>query len=183
MRLIAIFRSALLAAALAYVSIAAYLYLKQEQLLFNPDKLERLPADVGIANAETVKIATPDGETLVAWYTPAAVGKPTILFLHGKGGSIAGRPKRYAYYTSQGFGVLFLSYRGYGGSTGTPSEKGLMIDAGAGYAWLIAKGMAPARIVAVGESLGTGIAVGLAARVPLAALALESPYVSMVAVA
>lgn len=167
----------------AYLTIAAAVYFKQENLLFNPDTARRAPQQVGIANAEVEAIATPDGETLVAWYTPAQPGKPTILFLHGKGGSIADRPKRYAYYTAHGYGLLFLSWRGFGGSTGTPGEGGLMTDAVSAYDWLLAKGVARSDIVAVGESLGTGIAVELAARVNLTALALESPYVSMTEVA
>ena len=173
----------LVAAAAAYVTIATTVYFKQESLLFNPDPARRSPQDVGIGNAQVEELTTPDGEKLVAWYTPALPGKPTILFLHGKGGSIANRPKRYAYYTAQGFGLLFLSWRGYGGSTGTPGEQGLNTDARTAYDWLLAKGISGTDIVAVGESLGTGIAVELAARVPLSALALESPYVSMVEVA
>ena len=176
-------RIVLVAAASAYLTIVATVYFRQEALLFNPDPARLAPNDVGIRNAEVEEIITPDGEKLVAWYTAAAPGKPTILFLHGKGGSIANRPKRYAYYTGQGYGLLFLSWRGYGGSTGTPSEPGLIADAVAAYDWLLAHGVPASGIVAVGESLGTGIAVELAARVPLGALALESPYVSMVEVA
>jgi fermentation-respiration switch protein FrsA (DUF1100 family) len=60
--------------------------------------------------------------------------------------------------------VAYLSYRGFGGSSGSPSETGLITDANAGYDWLIAKGVEPGRIALLGESLGSGVAVQLAAR-------------------
>lgn len=167
----------------AYVLLAGVIYFKQESLLFNPDPVRRAPQDVGIGNAEVLNLKTPDGESLVAWYTAACPGKPTILFLHGKGGAISGRPQRYAHYTGHGYGVLFLEYRGFGGSTGIPSEKGLVTDVRTAYDWLIARGIGASRIAVVGESLGTGFAVKLAAEVPVAAVALESPYLSMTAIA
>lgn len=167
----------------AYVMIAGAVYFRQESLLFNPDPVRRTPQEVGLDNAQAVSLRTPDGETLVAWYTAANPGKPTILFLHGKGGAISGRPKRYAHYTAHGYGVLFLDYRGFGGSTGTPNEAGLAIDCRTAYDWLIGQGVAPQRLIVVGESLGSGFAVKLAAEVPVAAVALESPYVSMSAIA
>jgi fermentation-respiration switch protein FrsA (DUF1100 family) len=105
------------------------------------------------------------------------------LFLHGNAGSIAERPLRFQYYRKAGFGVLYLSWRGYGGSTGQPSEHGLLVDANAAYDWLMAKGVNPDKLVVVGESLGTGPAVQLAASRPVAALALEAPYTTMIDVA
>ena len=82
---------------------------------------------------------------------------PTILFFHGNGGEIGDRPKRMAYYQSQGFGALFVSYRGYGKSTGTISETGFITDAVTAHAWLVQRGVDPEQIVVVGESLGTGV--------------------------
>lgn len=168
---------------LAYLAIVVLMYVKQDALTFDADTRRVSPTEVGIVNATEVTIETPDGETLVAWHTEARPGMPTILFLHGKGGNISHRPRRYRYFTEQGFGVLFLDYRGYGGSTGEPSEQGLMIDAETSYDWIVAKGVAPQQLVLVGESLGTGIAVKLAAQKPVAALALEASYSSLADVA
>jgi fermentation-respiration switch protein FrsA (DUF1100 family) len=166
-----------------YAMIAAFMFFNQRQLLYHPDIKQVDPATLGITGAEVTSIKTPDGEKLVAWYAPAPAGRPTVLFLHGNAGSIAERPLRFQYYRKAGFGVLYLSWRGYGGSTGQPSERGLMIDANAAYDWLMAKGVSPGSLVIVGESLGTGVAVQLAASRPVAALALEAPYTSMVDVA
>lgn len=168
---------------LFYMAIVALMYMKQDALTFDADKRVTSPQEADVLNAAVVTIVTPDGETLNAWYTPPVGTMPVILFLHGKGGNISHRPERYRHYTGQGLGVLFVDYRGYGGSTGKPSEQGLVTDAEASYDWLLANGVSPRRIVAVGESLGTGIAVKLAARRPIVALALEAAYSSLTDVA
>ena len=130
-----------------------------------------------------MNLATQPGEKLVAWYAPAQGDKPTILFFHGNAGEITGRSERFAYYQRAGYGVMFLSYRGYGESTGGPSETGLNHDADAAYDWLIKRNISAAKIILVGESLGTGVAVQLAARKPVAAMALEAPFTSTADVA
>lgn len=132
---------------------------------------------------EEITIRTGDGENIVAWFAAAKPDQPTILFFQGNGGDLADRHQRMRYYQSQGFGALFVSYRGYGKSSGSMSERGLINDAVASHAWLVAKGIAPESIVVVGESLGTGVAVQLAAQRPVAAVALEAPYAAAVDVA
>lgn len=166
-----------------YLGIAGYMYAYQDRLMYDPDPARTDPRAIGLAHAEEVTLAAADGTRLVAWYTPAREGAPTILFLHGKGGSLKGRTDRYRYYTGEGFGVLFLSWRGYGGSGGAPSEPGFNQDADAAYDFLMARGVAPEKLFLVGESLGTGLAVQLAARKPVKAVALEAPYDSVAAVA
>src|SRR4051794_385955 len=98
-----------------YALIAGYMFFNQRQLLYHPDIKQVDPATLGITGAEVTAVATPDGEKLVAWYAPAPAGRPTVLFLHGNAGSIAERPLRFQYYRKAGFGVLYLSWRGYGG--------------------------------------------------------------------
>jgi hypothetical protein len=88
-----------------------------------------------------------------------------------------------AFYQSQGFGALFVSYRGYGGSTGTISEEGFMTDAFVAHDFLLERGIPAEMIAVVGESLGTGVAVQLAAQRPVGALALEAPFSAAVDVA
>jgi fermentation-respiration switch protein FrsA (DUF1100 family) len=120
---------------------------------------------------------------LQAWFSPAQLGKQTILYFHGNGGEIADRAERFAAYQAQGFGVFFLSYRGYGASTGLPSEQGLINDALAAHDWLMARGIAAGEVMLVGESLGSGVAVQLAAERRVKALALEAPFASAANVA
>ena len=151
-----------------YVLIAALMYATQRSHQYFPGRQGLAASAVGLAGVEDVKVTSPDGETLQAWYSPARSGKPTILYLHGNGGEISDRAERFAAYQAAGFGVFFLSYRGYGGSTGTPSEQGLVNDALAAHDWLIARGIEAEEVVLVGELLGSGVAVQLAAQRPVA---------------
>lgn len=167
----------------AYVAVAALIYGFQDRLLYDADASRTPPDAVGLTTAREVGISSADGTKLIAWYTAPKPGRPTVLFLHGKGGALKDRPGRYRYYVSRGLGVLFLSYRGYGGSAGQPGEVGMVEDAVAAYGWLMAQGVDPEQLFVVGESLGTGVAVQLAARQKIGALALEAPYTSIADVA
>lgn len=169
--------------ALAYVAIVVTMYVRQDSLMYFPDRMRTPPRDAGLPEAREVELAASDGTPLLAWYAPAATGRPTILFLHGNGGAIRDRADRFRFYAAPGNGVFFLSYRGYGGSGGAPSEAGLHADAEAAYDWLMANGGASDRLVVVGESLGSGVAAQLAARRRVAALALEAPFSSVADVA
>jgi hypothetical protein len=177
MKLVAV---VLLAAASAYLAAALFVYWQQRNLIYQRSTLQLDPATVGLTGVEVVTVPTPDGERLVAWWSPPKPGRPTVLYLHGNAGTIADRPERFAFYQMNGLGVLFLDYRGYGGSTGYPTETGLITDVVAAYDWLLSKGVEPEGLGVVGESLGSGPAVALAVARPVAALALEAPLSSMV---
>lgn len=164
--------------AAAYLFVCAFMYAAQRSLQYFPANKGLTPSMVGLDGVRVVRIETPDGETIEAWHAGSAAGLPTIVYLHGNAGEIGDRPNRFRYYRDRGFGVLFVSYRGYAGSTGRPSEEGLVTDAVAAYDWLMASGADAARIVVVGESLGTGVAVQLAARRRVAAVSLNAPFTS-----
>lgn len=181
--MVSILRALLVLLVGGYVLIAAYMYVVQRSYLYFPNHQGLAASAAGLAGVEDLKLASADGETLQAWYSPAQAGKATILYLHGNGGEITDRADRFAAYQQQGFGVFFLSYRGYGASTGSPSEAGLMNDARAAYDWLVARGLKPEQIMLVGESLGAGVAVQLAAERPVRVLALEAPFASAANVA
>jgi uncharacterized protein len=166
-----------------YLVLLAAVTLLQRSLLYFPRTSAMSPHEAGLAQAQELKIETADYEQLVAWYIPAAAGKPLLLYFHGNGGSLIERAPRFAALTVNGNGLLAVSYRGYFGSTGRPTEVGLHKDADAAYLKARSLGYEANRIVAVGESLGTGVAVALAARKPLAAVILDSPYTSTVDVA
>jgi fermentation-respiration switch protein FrsA (DUF1100 family) len=163
-----------------YATVLSGMYFYQRELQYFPSRHDPTPESVGLAGVNRVELSTPDGETLVLWFAPPAADRPVILFLHGNGGSIADRADRFAFYLARGYGVAFLSWRGYGGSTGVPSETGFVTDAKTAYDHLRAEGVAPNRIVLVGESLGTGVAVQLAAANPVGAVVLEAPFSSAV---
>ena len=148
----------------------------QRQLRSFPGHRAPQPADVGLAGVAVIDLATPDGETVQVWYTPALPNRQTVLYFHGNSGEIADRADRFAYYQSQGLGVVFMSYRGYGDSTGGISKSGLITDAITMYDWLISQKIPADRIMLVGEFLGTGVVEQLAAKRSVGGVAQKAPY-------
>ncbi|MGL4320873.1 MAG: alpha/beta hydrolase [Paracoccaceae bacterium] len=167
----------------AYLLICGAMYIVQRQLQYFPAHRAPAPETLGLSGVRVERLETTDGAFVDLWYAPAAPGKPTILFFHGNAGEIADRAPRFAAYRQAGFGAAFLSYRGYGNSTGSPSEEGFFQDARAAYYWLLRENVPSANLVVLGESLGTGVAVQLAASVPLGAVVLEAPYAAAVDIA
>ena len=148
----------------------------QRKLMYFPYVSEKAPGSVGLPDAKIFYLRTEDGETLLAWFLAPAPGKPLILYFHGNANGLAKLGPRFQTLMAGGNGLLAVAYRGYGGSTGSPSEEGLLQDGEAAYAKAIALGFSASQIVAMGKSLGSGVAVALAARHEVGALVLDSPY-------
>jgi fermentation-respiration switch protein FrsA (DUF1100 family) len=127
-----------------------------------------------------MELTTPDGERLVAWYAPPAKGQPTVFYLHGNAGALVHRANRVRLYRTQGYGVFMLAYRGFSGSTGRPTEPNIIADALMAYDMLAGFTPRDSKIVVYGESLGTGVAVQVAANRRPDGLVLESPFSSAV---
>jgi hypothetical protein len=164
-----------------YAGVLAMLYFTQRSLLYFPETIHTTPAAAGLPQAEEVKLTTSDGEHIIAWHVPPRDGKPVILYLHGNGGALRYRVERFTRLITDGIGVVAVEYRGYGGSSGSPSERGLIADAEAGYAFAAAR-YSTQQIVVWGESLGSGVAVALAAEKPVGRVILEAPFTSAAAV-
>ncbi len=166
-------RAAFILAALLALAFAL-LALNTRALIYHPDRQEVAPNFPGV---EAVRIATEDGERLVAWWRPPpSEGAPVFLFFDGNGGRPQIWEGRWRRIVEGGAGFLAVYYRGYSGSTGTPSEQGLYRDARAGYDWLSKRGYAPNDIIIHGFSLGSGVAARLASERPARALILEAPF-------
>ncbi len=128
---------------------------------------------------EPVVLVAADGPRLSCWYVPAPAEK-VVYFLHGNGGNISHRLEKIRFFHALGYPVFILDYRGYGLSTGLPSEKGLYADARAGYDYLTkVRRFASDRIVLYGESLGAAVAVELACRFSTGPLILEGAFTSV----
>jgi hypothetical protein len=169
--------------ALIYLGGMAVLYFRQREMLFPIPPVGRMAPDAaGLPEAEEHLLTTSDGEKIIIWHVPARPGHPVVLFFPGNGDFLAGRVGRFKAITSDGTGLVALSYRGYAGSTGSPSEDGILKDAAAAYAFTTAR-YAADRVVAWGFSLGTGVAVALASEHAIGKLILEAPYTSTVDVA
>ena len=168
---------------LAYVIVLLIITVRQRQMIYLPSPERGSPVARGMAGAVERAIVTPDGHTLSAWYQQPASGKALFLVFHGNGGSLPTLTGLLTRLSSDGSGFLAIDYRGYGGSTGHPSEIGLLRDGDAAYADARQLGFDPSHIVVLGESLGSNIAVSVAATHPVRALILDSSFSSAVDIA
>src|SRR6185436_13862722 len=173
----------LMVVSVGYLCGLVVLFFAQRSFLFPVPTIARTaPQAAGFPDAEEHVLTTADGEKVIVWHVPARAGRPVILYFHGNGDFLAGFFGRFRDIIADGTGVVALSYRGYAGSSGRPSEQGLLLDAAAAYAFTTARYEAD-KIVVWGFSLGTGVAVALAAEQPVAKLILEAPYSSIADVA
>lgn len=166
-----------------YTAAALVLYLKQRDLMFSAATAHVLPHEVGLVEVSEVTLTTQAGEKLYSWYGPAKPDKATILFFHGNGGSLSSRLDKFHQIMDKGYGIFMLGYPGYGGSEGSPSETAFNEAAELSYNYLDESGLEPSDLVLYGESLGTSVAVQLAARESAAALILEAPMSSILEIA
>jgi fermentation-respiration switch protein FrsA (DUF1100 family) len=179
------FLGAVLGLVVTLGGLGAALWAFQDRLIYFPDPTPPPPpALLGLDRVAETRLRTADGLDILAWSLPAGrTDAPVLLYLHDNGGSLAYRADRLRRFEDLGWGALVVQWRGYGGNPGQPSEAGLTEDARAGLRSLQEAGVLAARIVLWGESLGTGLAIRLAAEQPraVAAVILESPYTSLLA--
>lgn len=168
----------------AYAVITGLMFVLQRKLIYRPDRTRSSPAAAGVPEMKPVDYETADGLGLTSWLAePQGSNAPHLVYLQGNAGNIADRAEKVRPFVNAGFGVLLVGYRGYGGNPGRPSETGLLMDGRAALDHIADAGMAPHRTIIYGESLGSGVAVALAAERQLAALVLEAPFTSIVDVA
>jgi uncharacterized protein len=168
--------------AVGYLAALAVLFFAQRALIFHPQTLRTAPEAAGFREAEEHILTTADREKVIVWHVPAKPGHAVVLYFHGNADFLAGLVGRFRDITSDGTGLVALSYRGYAGSSGRPSEQGLLLDAAAAYAFTAAQYSAD-RIVVWGFSLGSGVAVAVVADKKVGKLILEAPYTSIADVA
>ena len=168
--------------AVVVVAVLVMLWTLQRRLIYFPFGDVPPPVHVGLAAAEAVSFTTGDGLTLAGWFVPAAspAGGATIVIFNGNGGNRAMRAPLAAALAQRHVASFLFDYRGYGGNPGSPSEAGLALDAQAARQYVASRrDVRPERIAYFGESLGTAVAVRLAAVNPPAALVLRSPFTSL----
>ena len=176
-----------MSAALLILSVLAVLLLviwsAQRRLMYFPDRNVPPPDEVALADAEPVRFTTDDGLTLHGWFVRSPGAAWTVIVFNGNGGNRAYRAPLAAALRADGMSVLLFDYRGYGENAGSPTESGLAGDARAARAYAATRpDVDPRRLVYLGESLGSAVAIRLAAEQPPAALILRSPFASMVEV-
>jgi len=173
-------------AGVAYAALLVWLRANEDRLLFQPDVGKLAPPPPALQlDSRDVTFTSDAGITLVARMImpPASVREPRwMLYLHGSSGNVGtpGYNEAWARFRDQGLGVFAVDYRGYGQSSGTPSELGMYRDAKAAYAYLRDHvGVPPSRIFIYGYSLGSAVAVDLATKVDAAGLLVEGALLSV----
>lgn len=137
------------------------------------------PADLGLA-VEEVKLEPEQGVRLHAWFFPHPEPLASLLFCHGNAGNVSHRLENVRLLVDCGFQVLLFDYRGYGHSSGVPSEPGLYRDAAAAWQYLAERpDTANAPRIIFGRSLGGAVAVHLAVQAGASGLIVESTFTSI----
>jgi len=172
--------------ATAYVVASIGVGVFERSLLYVPGpRAVEPPAPELRLDQRTVRFRAADSTLISAWAIPAASrasDAPWVLISHGNYGNIGygGRPQFYAWFRDLGVNLFAYDYRGYGESEGVPSEDGVYADAEAAYHYLTDSLSVPAsRIILFGHSLGTGVTIELAKRVPAAGMIVEDAYTSV----
>jgi len=162
-----------------YVGITVVVYFYQRKLLYHPFSAE-ITGEGLIHNFETINFKTSDNFVLKGWFHLKNSNKKTILFLHGNAGNLDNRIDKLNSLGSMDINFLIISWRGYSGNPGNPSEAGLYKDVLGGIKWLNEKGISNDQIILYGESLGTAIATEVGQNENFAGIILEAPFTSMV---
>jgi fermentation-respiration switch protein FrsA (DUF1100 family) len=172
----------LIPVAIAYGAVLVLVFFFQSHLVFYPGMGREVmlsPQSYGL-RYETVELRTTDGETLQAWWVPADNARGVVLFFHGNAGNISHRLDYLLMFNRLRYTTLIADYRGYGKSTGSPSEEGTYLDAEAAWEYLRHARLAqPQDVVIAGESLGGAVGTWLAAKVQPRAVLLFSTFTSV----
>lgn len=168
---------------LMLIILSLGMFVFQRNLIYFPAREVPSRQVYHATDMQELHLKTSDGIELLAWYKAAKENQPTLLFFHGNAGHIGNRMFLASAFLDEGFGLLLLQYRGFGGNKGNPTEEGLYIDARTAIHFLQQQGISSAHLVLYGESLGTGVAVKMATEFPACAVVLQSPFTSLAAVA
>lgn len=165
---------------ISYLFILLYMYIFQRTFMYHPNVKNTDPTSIQF-NYEEVFIQSNKDIQLRSWFSHSSNNKKTILFFHGNAGELHARVYKLNKFSEMNLNFLIISWRGFSGNNGKPTEKGLYQDANKAVEWLEQKGINKKDIILYGESLGTGIAVELGSKAEFGGIILESPYTSMVA--
>jgi fermentation-respiration switch protein FrsA (DUF1100 family) len=164
----------------AYVTAAGMLFTFQKSFIYVPTVGSEPPAAFGMADVRVSRLHAADGASLELWSAAAASGKPTIAFFHGNAGNLSHRAPIFRMFQDKGYGFVALEYRGYGNSSGTPSEHALYDDGRLVLDTIVEDMHVPeSSVILYGESIGTGVATKLAVERQVAGLVLQSTYTSV----
>ena len=164
---------------ISYLLICVLAFVFQRKLQFFPSKNLRDPAFYGLSDFQIQTLTTKDNLKITSWFKEPEEDQKTIVYFHGNGGNLADRNLRFKLFAKAGFGIMALSYQGYGTSEGKPSQKALIENADLVIDFLIKKGLKAEDMIFYGESLGSFVAIKQAVKFNPFAVVLESPFYSV----
>lgn len=163
-----------------YLAMVISIFVFQRHLMYYPVKAIAMPEIYGLHNVEEVFLPSKDGTKLQLWTHKARQGYPTVVYFHGNSYHLGDRANKFSAFIDSGFGLVAISYRGFGKSGGSPSESGIYDDARASVQYAIKQmHLKQDKLIYFGESLGTGVAVQMASEIKPGLLVLEAPYTSV----
>ncbi|MDC0903613.1 alpha/beta hydrolase [Pelagibacteraceae bacterium] len=162
-----------------YILVLIFIYLNQRNLLYHPNENNYLEDKIEF-NHEVFWIETEKDIKLKSWLIKKDLKKyKTLVFFHGNAGNLFNRVHKLNELSKMDINILIISWRGFSGNTGIPTEKNLYTDAKLSIKWLNNLGVSDDKIILYGESLGTGVAVELAQKNTFNSVILESPFTSI----
>ena len=165
---------------LCYLLIVIFVFFYQRNLLYHPSE-NNYSNDRPNFTYKKIFIENSDGDVLKAWFHEKDLkNKKTLVFFHGNAGDLENRIYKLNLLKDFDINFLIISYRGFSGNNGKPTEQGLYDDARSALYWLQNNGVRENQIIIYGESLGTGVSVEVAQNKNFAGIILESPFTSMV---
>ena len=164
---------------LAYFIIILFVYFYQRNLLYHPSENNYLNDKITF-NYEEIFIETDKNINLKSWFIKKDLNKfKTILIFHGNAGNLFNRVYKLNELNKLDVNILLISWRGFSGNKGKPTEKNLYHDAKEAVKWLNNRGVISKNIILYGESLGTGAATELGTSNEFGGIILESPFTSI----
>ena len=164
---------------LAYIIIVLFTYLYQRKLLYHPSENNYTGDEIQFDYKE-VFIEVDKDVKLKSWFLEKDLKKnKTILYFHGNAGDLTNRVHKLNELNKLDVNILIISWRGFSGNPGKPTEKNLYNDARKSVEWLNETGVTNKNIILYGESLGTGVATELGQNNSFSGIVLESPFTSI----
>ena len=163
-----------------YLFCLLFLYIFQRKILFNTSDKPYKPEYYGLISVKQVYLETIDKVSLLSWLYLSKKKSPLLIYFHGNSFNIGERAYRIQKYIEKNWSVLLVSWRGYSGNLGKPTEKNLYKDAEAALDWVKKNtNFDLSDLVIYGESLGSGVAVELGIKYKFLSIVLEAPFTSV----
>ena len=163
-----------------YLFLGFLLYIFQRRIIFNKSGHPGAPRDYNLDKTEEIYIKTEDNLDLLSWYHKGDDSLPLLVYFHGNSFHIGDRAYRMQKYIENNWSILLVSWRGFGGNKGKPTEKNFYKDSKAVLKWIENNTKFQFKdLVIYGESLGSGVAVELGTKHKFLSIVLEAPFTSI----